>query len=187
MGDNHINPSEFKSFPVPKTSGKVVAFISGHLNITEKEFDEHYKNRIIEAINKGHYFVLGDARGVDAMAQELLSQYFKDTPCNKVIVYHMHYMPRFGLSRFPTRGGYDDDTSRDEAMTLASDYDILWVRPGKEGSGTDLNRIRREKMNRGIEAVAKLQGLNEIELTSALENLSDEDLIKVYEILNGIR
>lgn len=52
--------------------------------------------------------------------------------------------PRFNLG-FKTSGGYKNDEERDAAMTKNSNYDIAWVRPGKEKSGTAKNLERRKK------------------------------------------
>lgn len=123
-----------------------IAFISGHLDLTDEEFKVHYKPLIYKAIEDGHEFVVGDARGCDAMSQLYLdSQKFRsDRPVFvHVTVYHMFDTPRNNIGSFETLGGYDSDTERDEAMTDNSDYDIAWVRPGREKSGTAKNIIRR--------------------------------------------
>ena len=115
----------------------MIYFISGHLDLTLEEFLEHYSPKIIEAAKNGHTFVVGDARGADAMAQKLLAELDASA-----FVYHM-----FGASRnncgFKTVGGFASDNERDEALTKASDYDIAWVRPGREKSGTAKNIRRR--------------------------------------------
>lgn len=101
----------------------MTAFISGHLDLTREEFNEYYKNRILEYLDT-HSFVVGDAKGCDSFAQELLSQ-FKQA---RVTVYHMFTIPRVNYG-FPTRGGFVSDEDRDAAMTRDSDIDIAWVRP----------------------------------------------------------
>lgn len=116
----------------------MIAFISGHLKITDDEFTKYYVGRILEAVRQGHSFVIGDAVGVDNLAQQLLKNYK-----NAVTVYHMLEKPRYNQD-FPTIGGYTSDDERDAAMTAASDYDIAWVRPGKENSGTAKNIARRK-------------------------------------------
>jgi hypothetical protein len=116
-----------------------VAFISGHLGISESEWNEHYVPKIDEAISLGHRFVVGDARGVDVMAQLHLNS----KGVRNVTVYHMFKEPRFNKGGFNTKGGYESDDERDSAMTKNSDYDIAWVRPGKEKSGTAKNIKRR--------------------------------------------
>jgi hypothetical protein len=127
------------------------AFISGHLKLTEDEFDTHYLPLIQKAIDDGHGFVIGDARGVDAMAQKYLKEIYK--PYSQTLgtdegepvrVFHMFDTPRNNAG-FKTVGGFTSDDERDAAMTAASDYDIAWVRPGKENSGTAKNIARRIK------------------------------------------
>lgn len=114
------------------------AFISGHLDLTKEEFLLYYVPVIDVALANGDNFVVGDARGTDKMAQEYLAQH-----PDRVTVYHMFGFPRFNL-RFITKGGFVSDNERDKAMTEASDYDIAWVRHGREDSGTARNISRRE-------------------------------------------
>jgi hypothetical protein len=120
-----------------------IAFISGHLGISPDEFTEHYVPKINAAIANGDYFVVGDARGVDVMAQLHLMNY-KD----RVTVYHMFSSPRFNKGEFKTSGGFESDSDRDAAMTRVSNYDIAWVRPGRESSGTAKNIQRRAQYER---------------------------------------
>ena len=111
-------------------------FISGHMTISFAEFHTHYAPAILEALKE-----IGDAPGVDQMAIDFL----KNMNCNAVTVYHQYTFPRYNQG-FPTQGEFKSDTSRDKAMTLASDTDIAWVRPGREKSGTARNIERRAKM-----------------------------------------
>ena len=116
------------------------AFISGHLDLTSEEFLQHYRPLIDQALKNGDRFVVGDARGTDKMAQA----YLHLKGAEAVFVYHMFESPRNNVGNFPTVGKYKSDDSRDSAMTLASDYDIAWVRPGRENSGTAKNLKRRK-------------------------------------------
>lgn len=116
----------------------MVVFVSGHLDLTEAEFEEHYAPRLREAHGRGALFVVGDARGTDAMAQEYLHRLGAI-----YVVYHMLDTPRNAVGRPPLRGGFLSDTDRDAAMTAASDADVAWVRPGREKSGTARNLARR--------------------------------------------
>jgi hypothetical protein len=118
------------------------AMMSGHLDLTPQEFEEHYKPLIDQAIAEGCDFIVADARGTDAMTQEYLASH---AGAFKVTVYHMFDSPRNNRGNFPTQGGYPSDDERDTAMTAASDFDIAWVRPGREKSGTARNIARRNK------------------------------------------
>lgn len=119
----------------------MIAFISGHLDLTAEEFMDHYQQRIMNAVQAGHDFVVGDARGADYLAQYVLGL---TSGCNKVTVYHMFTEPRNNIPNFKTVGGFTTDKERDEAMTLNSDYDIAWVREGsRKNCGTALNIKRR--------------------------------------------
>ena len=118
---------------------QITYFVSGHRDVTEEEFKEHYAPALSRAAwNPNARFVIGDYYGVDIMAQK----YLKEEGIKNVVVFHMLEKPRNNAG-FPTIGGFTSDEDRDSAMTDVSDEDILWVRPGKEGSGTDQNRLRR--------------------------------------------
>jgi hypothetical protein len=114
-------------------------FISGHLDLTQEEFVEHYTGPLVRAIEEEATFVVGDAKGCDSMAQAFLraQQY------GRVIVYHMFDMPRNNAG-FPTKGGFISDSARDRSMTEHSDKDIAWVRSGRDKSGTARNIARRK-------------------------------------------
>lgn len=117
-----------------------IYFISGHLDLTDQEFLDHYKVIIDKALKDNSLFVVGDARGADSLAQKYLS-----VKTNNVTVYHMFDSPRNNYG-FLTRGGFNSDSSRDKQMTLDSDIDICWIREGREHSGTARNKLRREKL-----------------------------------------
>jgi len=119
------------------------AFISGHIVISQKEFDEYYIDRITKAVMEKHQFVVGDANGADTMAQFLLKKLSNTVPDLKVTVYHMFDSPRNNVGNFPTAGGFTSDNERDSEMTRMSDYDIVWIRPLRENSGTAKNVQRR--------------------------------------------
>jgi hypothetical protein len=118
----------------------MIFFISGHLSLTQDEFDIHYKPFIVEALCHNSSFVVGDAKGADTLAQTYL---FGKT--DRVVVYHMFGSPRYNAG-FPTEGGFQSDEERDNAMTDNSDSDIAWVRKGREKSGTQKNLDRRETL-----------------------------------------
>jgi hypothetical protein len=122
------------------------AFISGHLDLSQAEFEAHYIPLINKAIEAGHFFVVGDAPGADCMAQRYLWNHCER---HRVTVYHAFAGARHShgfkrVSHFPSQ------TAKDAAMTEASDYDICWVREGKENSGTARNIERRQRMKVGL-------------------------------------
>lgn len=123
----------------------MIAYISGHLKISEQEFAEHYEPKIQEAAKRGDSFIVCDARGVDTMAQK----YLDEIGVEDVTAYHMFDKPRNNTYHFPTKGGYKSDDERDAACTYASDYDIAWVRPGRETLGTEKNLQRRKDKSKG--------------------------------------
>ena len=124
-------------------------FISGHLDLAQEEFDLYYKPQILNLLYRKLFqgedinFVVGDAMGADLLAQKCLED------CADVTVYHMFEAPRNCLHA-KTMGGFKSDKERDEAMTMSSNEDIAWVRPGREKSGTAKNLKRRTKIGNGV-------------------------------------
>jgi len=116
----------------------MIYFVSGHLDLTDEEFKEHYVPRLEEAIREDGCFVVGDARGTDTLAQMWLGERGA-----QVVVFHMHTAPRNNPMGLPTQTAGTTDDFRDAAMTAVSHKDIAWVRPGREKSGTARNLARR--------------------------------------------
>lgn len=86
--------------------------------------------------------VVAECDGADRMAQDYLLAC--GVAPKSINVYHMLKAPRYLANHnIPTIGGYTSDLQRDEAMTRNSDYDIAFIRKGKETSGTAQNILRR--------------------------------------------
>lgn len=117
-----------------------IAFVSGHLDLTPEEFLEHYIPKIDLGIEQDHHFIMGDAKGADTMAMNYL---YQKSLSERVTIYHMFTSPRNYVEGARKCGGYKTDDERDHAMTAFSDYDIAWVRQGREKSGTQKNIDRR--------------------------------------------
>jgi len=98
-------------------------FISGHTNLTAEEFNMHYKDKIVEKVKEGSRFLIGDSRGADFLARKFLRGY------SEVIIYHVGSKPKGLTYDFKIKSGFEDDESRDIAMTNDSSEDILWIRP----------------------------------------------------------
>ena len=131
-------------------------FISGHLDISIKEWEIHYLPKIKEYVEQKCFFVIGDARGCDQMSMN----YLWDNKVENVIIYHMFEKP-LNNPGYMTIGGFRNHSSKDSRMTLNSDIDLAWVRcendskllygdkykPGRI-SGTQQNLNRRKKKNK---------------------------------------
>jgi hypothetical protein len=124
-----------------RSTPRPVAFVSGHRDLTPAAFQQHYQSPLDQAIAAGHRFVVGDAPGADALAQSYLAS---RVTAERVTVYHAGRQPRCRYGDFAVRGGFPSQVAKDAAMTAVSDYDIAWVRPGKEASGTAGNLARRQ-------------------------------------------
>lgn len=127
-------------------------FVSGHMDLTEDEFKEHYASTLERLVRAGDSVVVGDAPGADMRAQlfvDSLRLQLAEELCSNmgtITVYHMLDAPRHNPAGLPTLGGFKSDRERDAAMTAASDHDVAWVRPGREKSGTADNLRRRGRM-----------------------------------------
>lgn len=113
-------------------------FISGHLDLSQEEFDTHYLPQIINVLNDPDArFVIGDAMTKDSKRlscdQEAQNYLVKNGYGDRITIYHMMDKPRFLLnSDIKTIGGFQSDDERDSQMTEDSDQDIAWVRPQEE-------------------------------------------------------
>lgn len=120
----------------------MIYFISGHRDLTWEEFAKWYAPAISRTLSadNGATFVVAEC--ADRMAQDYL------LACGVapigITVYHMLKSPRYLANKsMCTVGGFTSDLHRDEAMTKNSDYDIAFIRKGKETSGTAQNILRR--------------------------------------------
>ena len=125
----------------------ITYFVSGHRNITQKEFDDNYIPALRKALEAGDVrFVMGDCDGVDIMAQNYLVDVLKVDP-RRITVYHMFKAPRNKNPKIQnTKGGFTSDSGRDSQMTRDSDIDIAFVRDPKKMSGTGENILRRNTL-----------------------------------------
>jgi hypothetical protein len=110
-----------------------IYFISGPVDITVGEFDYNYKNCIEKAclLQNNIKFVLGDSRGTDQMAQDML-HFYNHTD---VIIYYIKTkqfpLPRYNVGDWPVKA-FKNHNEKDHYMTYNSDKDILWIRPEEE-------------------------------------------------------
>ena len=121
-------------------------FVSGHRDLTQEEFDRHYVyllDRVL-ADDPCAEFIVGDWEGCDTLFVNYIKTY-KDIKVN--ICYKddgsINPQPRI----FKQNHGVDiilptyDEC--DSYMTFDSDFDIAWIRPGREDSHTAKNIKRR--------------------------------------------
>ncbi len=108
-------------------------FVSGHLDLTQEQFDLHYKEAITTAaVDQTSTFVMGDARGTDSFAFNLLCELVS---LDRIAIYHRGRTPRQTIKPGCNLVGmFKTDEERDTAMTLNSDIDIAWVRLASEAS-----------------------------------------------------
>jgi hypothetical protein len=143
-----------------------IYFISGHCNISQDEFELHYKLKIDKIIlDKTNKFVIGNAWGADTMALEYLLK--NNYPANMITIYYLESKNSKSIDYYKSLGVnvIDEFTSyskRDGQMTMDSDVDIAWIRPQHETeellkkncekfnksriSGTEKNLLRRKKL-----------------------------------------
>jgi hypothetical protein len=132
--------------------------------LQDSEFDEFYKPRLIDLILDPVPVVIGNARGADTACFDYLCLH--GYPVDLITIY---YYGSGTSEQYYTRKsvkvvkGFNSYTQRDVAMTSASSEELAWVRDPeaskilveasggkfdpKRKSGTELNLIRRQKMN----------------------------------------
>jgi hypothetical protein len=131
----------------------MIYFISGHRNLSYKDFELYYKPVIDNVVinDKEAEFVVGDYDGVDKFAMD----YIYEEYCVPLTIYYMFDTPRNTprvLSGDPNsvgvyfRGGFTSDEERDSAMTKISDFDIAFVKNNRWDSGTAQNIERRHNL-----------------------------------------
>ena len=123
-------------------------FISGHRDLTQEECVKHYIPTLENILKNDPManFVVGDWEGCDKMAIEWLISH-RDYP--DVYIY---YVDEVRVTFFGEKlinfynvmlrpcASYDECDSR---MTQDSDFDVAWIRPGREDSHTAMNIKRR--------------------------------------------
>lgn len=120
----------------------MIYFISGHRDLTKKEFESRYIPVINNVLitDRNAEFILGNSPGCDTFAIEYLDN---NKALFKIYPYE-EFIPKvkFGIisdKRFNTW------QERDAYLTLLSSYDIAFVKEGKTDSGTAANILRRHK------------------------------------------
>lgn len=109
-------------------------FVSGHLDLSEAEFAQHYVPQLTQYASEPQtQFIVGTARGADSMALHwLLDNGAHITVCHKSAAVHPAWSAEFESCTARIHaivGGFDTDEARDTYMTAHSDADIAWVRP----------------------------------------------------------
>ena len=124
-------------------------FVSGHRDLTKEEFEKYYIPLIQKVMlyDEDAEFIVGDWEGCDTMFIEYMLEYKFDVFINVYCVNSPQMIPLkdFVSTEFPNifinlRNTHD---KCDASMTKDSDFDIAWIRPGKENSHTAKNIKRR--------------------------------------------
>lgn len=127
----------------------MVYFISGHRDLTDIEFREHYKPIIDMVIDHDPIadFVVGDWEGCDTLTIAYLLDNLHFTGQIHVVCINEPRIKYYGddLENYEQvvlhyKDSYDEC---DASMTENSDFDIAWIRPGRENSHTAKNIKRR--------------------------------------------
>ena len=136
------------------------ALISGHTDLSDAEFEQHYVSQLDRALNAGHCFILGDAAGADTLALSyLLSPAILQRHPNLKSLITVYPSRKYNIPKLTSQGlsivrpddralqvertvvvvarkGKDarryHHIQRDANMTAASDYDILYLRSADE-------------------------------------------------------
>ena len=125
----------------------MIYFISGHRDLTQEEFDKHYIPTLKRILELDDYakFLIGDWEGCDTLAFEYLRD--KLGMYQRIDIYYVDKVRliNFSQSMYPkiVSQVWDVYDSCDSMMTHYSDFDVAWIRPGRENSHTAMNIKRR--------------------------------------------
>ena len=117
-------------------------FVSGHRDLTKEEFVKHYIPLIQKVIKEDPQaaFLVGDWEGCDSMFVRYMEAFYFKVP---IAIFYVDILRikegKFNIYDFCECTNYDEC---DASMTANSDFDIAWIRPGRENSHT-ANNIRR--------------------------------------------
>ncbi len=121
-----------------------VYYIFGNGNISWADFHTYYAAQLLAlAADADNAFIVGDFRGVDTLALELLK-----TLTPRVSLYHVGERPRYKPDAFRTQvaqwtivGGFASDAERDEAAIMACTHFLAidFNSDAKRTSGTQKN------------------------------------------------
>ena len=122
-----------------------VIFISGNLDLNEKQFIKYYINTITELIkDDSNYFNISDDEGCSEMTQILLNKFLTDK--SKVNVFCIGDYPKHYISNeFNCFYGFKTLEERNAAMTLSSNMDLHVILSGKGRSMIEDNLCRRNE------------------------------------------
>lgn len=144
-------------------------FISGHRDLTQDEFNDIYIPPIlkyIEWLNEDHShifdkksltFYIGDCSGCDEMAIQYITDnilpkydniYLIICCCSFEFEGKKEY--KFDNKNISIINSFDSHEERDTYMTLNTDADLLYIRPGKWDSGTAQNFVKRVWMPKPV-------------------------------------
>ena len=148
---------------------KTSIFVSGHRDLTEKEFNFYYLRYLQQSIPTVSgipvHFYVGDCKGCDEMViNAIYNLIIKGANIYLTICKLKNSFPD-QIKKFPVHPNievidkFNSHEDRDTYMTEYTDIDILWVREGKWDSGTAQNYVRR-KFHDPI--YYKFRGLNKV-------------------------
>lgn len=120
-------------------------FISGNLDLTEKQFIQYYLPVITElAKDENMYFNISDDDGCALFTQILLNKIVTDPL--KVHIYCVGDKPKHFLSdKFLCFAGFKTLEERNAAMSFATNMDLHVIFPGKGRSSIEDNLCRRNE------------------------------------------
>jgi siroheme synthase (precorrin-2 oxidase/ferrochelatase) len=122
--------------------------VSGHRDLTKEEFEEHYAPLIETVLKEDIWaeFIVGDWEGCDTMFIEYMISK-RSYPDIVVTCVENPRIKPFGEDLFHYCKTYSKLCNTydecDAFMTQESDFDIAWIRPGREDSHTAKNIRRR--------------------------------------------
>lgn len=132
-----------KLIPIDKTAYQKTIFLGG--SQTVDELTAEVKNKLVDFMNLGHTFVIGDCKGADLAIQKLLAE----NKYKNVVVYYGGERARVNIGGWEEKKieankydkGYELYKRKDEQMTIDADEGFMILKGDTRGTMANIERL----------------------------------------------
>lgn len=124
---------------------KETVFVVGHDDLTEAEFDAHYRQSLAVEMDLGTQILIGDLSAVDQLTQKWLVG-----KSEQVRVYCLGEEPKLNLGEWPVEIGFETVKEMRAAMFYDSTRDLAWQRPGHTDDDVKITLLRRDQRTKAM-------------------------------------
>ena len=139
----HFWEENNKLTPIDKNAYRKTIFLGGSQTVNELTIE--VKNKLIDFMNLGHIFVIGDCKGADFIIQKLLVE----NEYKKVVVYYSGDRARINLGGWEEKKvhankfdkGYELYKRKDEQMAIDADEGFMILKGETRGTVANIERL----------------------------------------------